>query len=70
MMDAARDGLVLRRPAGFHASLDRVHPSHSTLLEAPAALRAEVDRDRLPGISSIWDLFAKTRRVVYRRDNY
>jgi hypothetical protein len=69
IMDAARDGLVLRRPAGFRDSLDKADARRSGLAEASAALRREFERERLPAGTSIWDLLANARLPHFRRDH-
>lgn len=70
VLDAARDGLVLRRPAGFRSSLDKPDLWRSDLAKASAPLRRKLSGRRLPAFRSMSELFARARRTVYRRDHF
>lgn len=70
IMDAARDGLVLSRPAGFGDSLDKAGLWRSGLSAAPVALRKAFDYRRRPGVKSIPEMLVNMRRTVYRRDHF
>jgi len=69
IMDAVRDGLVLRRPTGFRDSLKMADKCYSELAEASDALRRDFERMRLPEGLSIGCLLANARRTRYRRDH-
>jgi hypothetical protein len=71
IMDAARDGLTLRRPAGFRESLKNADAPRSGFAEAPAALRRKFRYGRLGAGMSIDDLLshANLRHTRFRRDH-
>lgn len=70
IMDAVRDGLVLRRPAGFRDALSRSNIRHAGLAEASVALRKAFEHQKFPPETSIVDLLANVRYTRFRRDHF
>jgi hypothetical protein len=70
ILDAARDGLILRQEVGFADKL-RVMPAWCNRLPpASTELTRQFDFSDTLGTLSIWDLWHRTRRAKYRRENF